>query len=77
MPRPSHRTRYVGWMSLVVPIGIFMTTIGMTLIFVIVLPVFSLIRFSDPLRKKLHHGETYWEDPRPYEPTLERMTRPF
>jgi hypothetical protein len=64
-------------MSVVVPIGVFMTTIGMTLIFVLVLPVFSLIRFSDPLRKKLHKEGTYWEDARPYEPTIERMTRPF
>ena len=76
-PYPVARAVYVGWMSVVVPIGIFMTTIGMTLIFVLVLPVFSLIRFGDPLRKKLHDGETYWEDARPYEPTLERMQRPF
>ncbi|UCF32729.1 MAG: hypothetical protein JSV78_10385, partial [Phycisphaerales bacterium] len=74
---PVARAVYVTWMSIVVPIGIFVSTIVMTLLFVVVLPVFSLIRFSDPLRKKLHKEGTYWEEAKPYEPTIERMTRPF
>jgi hypothetical protein len=41
------------------------------------LPVFSLIRFSDPLRFKLKSGGSYWEDHPPHEPTLERTMRPF
>lgn len=76
-PYPVARAVYVGWMMMVVPIGIMMSTIVMTLVFAIVLPVFSLIRFSDPLRKKLHKEGTYWEDAKPYEPTIERMMRPF
>jgi amino acid transporter len=76
-PYPVARTVYVGWMSVVVPIGIFVSTIVMTLVFLLVLPVFSLIRFNDPLHKKLHKKGTYWEDAKPYEPTIERMMRPF
>jgi hypothetical protein len=76
-PYPVARAVYVGWMMMVVPIGITMSTIVMTLVFTIVLPIFSLIRFSDPLRKKLRKEGTYWEDAKPYEPTMERMMRPF
>lgn len=68
---------YVGWMSLTIPIGMVMSTIMLTLLFVILLPIFSLIvRTGDPLRKKLG-GATYWEDYKHYDPTLERMGRPF
>jgi hypothetical protein len=76
-PYPVARAVYVAWMMMVVPIGIIMSTVIMTLIFAIVLPFFSLIRLSDPLRKTLHKEGTYWEDAKPYEPTIERMMRPF
>ena len=69
---------YISWMSVAVPIGIFMSTVLLTVLFVLLLPVFSMIvRFGDPLRKKLTDQGTYWEDYKPYKPTLERMKRPF
>ena len=69
---------YVIWMSLTVPIGLVMSTILFTVLFILLLPVFSIVvRFGDPLRKKRHAGESYWEDYKPYEPTMERMARPF
>jgi protein-S-isoprenylcysteine O-methyltransferase Ste14 len=69
---------YVTWMSVTVPIGLFMSTVMLTVLFVVILPVFSLIvRRTDPLRKKLKKGGTYWEDYKPHEPTIERMRRPF
>ncbi len=72
------KTINVAWMSVFVPVGIVMSTIMLSVVFFIVLPIFSLIvRFNDPLRKKLHSGPTYWEDYPKFEPTLERMRRLF
>jgi hypothetical protein len=71
------RKLFVGWMTLTIPIGIVVSTLMLTLLYVVLLPIFSLIvRRKDPLRKKLG-GTTYWEDYKPHEPTLERMQRPF
>jgi hypothetical protein len=68
---------YVGWMSVAVPVGLAMSMVLLTVLFVFLLPVFSLVvRLGDPLRKKLR-GDSYWEDYKPHEPTLERMRRPF
>jgi hypothetical protein len=69
---------YVGWMSAATTVGMIMTTVLLTILFVVMLPVFSLVvRASDPLRKRFKSGGTYWEDYRSHEPTLERMRRPF
>ena len=69
---------YVVWMSITVPIGIVMSTIMLSVLFFLLLPVFSIIvRMGDPIRKKLHSGETYWENYKPHEATIERMQRPF
>ena len=69
---------YVVWMSITVPIGIVVSTVMLTLLFVVLLPVFSIVaRWGDPLRKKRHPGDTYWEDYKPHEPTLDRTARPF
>jgi len=68
---------YVAWMSAAVSVGLAMSTVLLTVLFVFFLPVFSLVvRLNDPLRKKLQ-GDTYWENYKPHEPTLERMRRPF
>lgn len=76
---PIAKPVYVVWMSLTVPIGIVMSTIMLTVLFVVLLPVFSMIvRFQNPLRRKLAASkDSYWDDYKPYEPTLERMERPF
>lgn len=69
---------YVAWMSVAVPIGIVVSTIMLTLLFVLLLPFFSVVaRLGDPLRKRRHAGGTYWEDYKPHEPTLDRTARPF
>jgi len=69
---------YIAWMTATVPIGVVMSTILLTLLFVFLLPPFALIvRLSDPLRRKLTKQGTYWEPYKPHEPTLERMRRPF
>jgi hypothetical protein len=69
---------YVAWMTVTVPVGIVVSTVFLTLLFFIVLPLFSIVvRAGDPLRRRLTRGDTYWEDHKPYEPTLERMNRLF
>jgi len=69
---------YVFWMTVTVPVGIVVSTVLLTLLFLIVLPIFVVIvRAGDPLRKRLTPDDTYWEDHKPYEPTLERMRRMF
>ena len=72
------RRIYVGWMTVFVPVGIALSTILLTVLFFVLLPVFSLIvRLGDPLRKKLKAEGSYWEDCRQHEPTLERTMRQF
>lgn len=71
------RRVYIMWMSGAVPVGVFMTNVLLTLLFITVLVPFALIRFGDPLRMKQKTGGTCWEDHKPHEPTLDRMMRPF
>lgn len=69
---------YVTWMTGANAVGVVMSTFLLTLLFLLVLPWFSLIvRWGDPLRKRRKKEGTYWEDFKPHEPTLERMQRPF
>ena len=69
---------YVVWMSVAIRIGIVMTTFMLSILFFVLLPVFSLIvRLGDPLGKKLKAEGSYWEDYKPHEATIERMERPF
>lgn len=68
---------YVGWMSVAVAIGMVVTPVLFTVLYFLILPIFTLVRLTDPLHVKIGRQETYWEVPKPYEPTLERMRRPF
>jgi len=67
-----------GWMKIVRPIGVFQTYLIMTVIFVVVVPFFSLKRVLDPLRLRIRREGSYWEPRRPLEDlSLERFHRPF
>jgi hypothetical protein len=69
---------YVTWMTVTVPVGIVMSAVLLTLIYVFILPPFAwIVRRSDPLRRKRTKQGSYWEEYQPHEPTLERMRRPF
>jgi len=77
-PPPLATKVYIAWMSMVTPVGVIMSVVVLSLLFALLLPIFSfIVRFADPLRKRLGARATYWEDYKPYEPTLERMKRPF
>jgi hypothetical protein len=77
-PKELARPVYVGWMSVSAAIGRVMSTILLTIVFFLVLPVFALIaRHKDPLRRRLHAGASYWEDAKQVDPSVDRMRRPF
>ena len=77
-PRAVARAVYVAWMSVTVPVGVFMSTMLLAGVYFIALPVFALIaRRSDPLRRRWRREGSYWEDARPHEPTLARARRSF
>ncbi len=69
---------YIVWMTIAATMGRVMSTVVLTVLFVLMLPIFSLIvRTGDPLRRKLQRGGSYWEDYKPHEASLDRMKRPF
>ena len=77
-PRSIAVPVYVAWMKMAMCMGTIMTFVTLSVMFLVLLPVFSLIRLSDPLRMKLKPtGESYWEEYKEHEPTLERTARPF
>lgn len=77
-PAAIARPIYVGWMTGAIAMGTVMTIVMLSVLFVVLLPIFSLIRFWDPLRLKLRPpGESYWEDHKHHESTLERTAHPF
>lgn len=76
-PKAARRV-YIVWMTGGGAIGMVMTTILLTVLFFLLLPVFSVVvRTGDPLRKKLTSGGTYWEKYKRHEASIERMKRPF
>ena len=77
-PRGLARPVYVGWMTGATWLGTALTFVMLTVLFVVLLPFFSLIRLKDPLRRKLlGPGESYWENHRHHDSTLDRCARPF
>ena len=71
------RLLYIVWMTGAMYLGVVTTTLMLSVLFFVLLPVFSLIRFKDPLRLKLKASDSYWEDPTPHEATIDRMRKPF
>ena len=67
---------YKVWKAAAHKIGKFQTLLIMTVLFFVIVPVFSLVRLKDPLRKRLG-GDSYWESKKNEEQTLERYRRPF
>ena len=77
-PQALARPVYVGWMTVAMYLGTVVTLVLLSVMFIVLLPIFSLIRLADPLRLRLlGSGASYWEDHRHHESTLERTIRPF
>ena len=70
---------YGPWMKIGFFLGVIMTTVLMTILYCIVVPIFSLIRLKDPLRMKLikDRSASYWEPHKMAEATVERFSKPF
>ena len=65
-------------MTLAGAIGTVVTFVLLSVLYFVFLPIFSLIRFKDPLRLKMPPKATsYWEEHKHHESTLERTARPF
>lgn len=77
VPGSLGRRVYVAWMAGSHALGVVTTTILLSVLYVVLLPPFALIRLRDPLRRRSRCATTFWETPTPHEPTLERMMRPF
>jgi hypothetical protein len=46
----------------------------MTVIYFLIVPIFSLMRFSDPLKLKLKkNSSSYWENKKEIDTSLEKM----
>ena len=71
------RLLYIFWMTGAMHLGRATTAIILSVLFAVLLPVFSLIRLADPLRLRMKSSGSYWEEPTPHEATLERTRRPF
>ncbi len=72
------RRIYVVWMTGAAGIGIAVTFVLLTILYFVLLPVFSLIRLKDPLRlRRRGLDESYWEDHVHHAATPERTLRPF
>ena len=62
------------WKRFANRMGRIQTFILMTIVYFLVVPIFSLVRFSDPLKLKLKKkSATYWEPKKPVDTSLEKM----
>ena len=67
---------YTIWMRFARVLGAIMTPVLFSILYFVLLPPFALLRFRDPLRKRLD-GRSYWEEFSKHEATLDRCERPF
>jgi hypothetical protein len=51
---------WAGWKKFAHALGRVQTMILLTIIYFVIIPVFSLLRFKDPLRKRLG-AASYWQ----------------
>ena len=62
------------WKRFANRMGRIQTTVLMTIIYFLIVPIFSLVRFSDPLKLKLKKGSaSYWEPKKEVDTSLEKM----
>jgi len=64
------------WTRVARAIGIAITFVMFTVLFVVVLPFFLFVRLKDPLRKRLG-AASYWERRKQDDDSLDRALRPY
>lgn len=57
-------------------VGVAITVVLFSLMFVVLLPFFLVVRRGDPLRKRLG-AATYWEPAPPHDPSMDRALRQY
>jgi hypothetical protein len=65
-----------GWKKFAEVLGLVVMTVLFTVLYFVLLPFWNLMRFGDPLRKRLR-GRTYWEPYKNSPAELDRFQRPF
>ena len=66
-----------GWKAFAHFLGRIQTTVVLTLLYLVLLPVFSLVRLRDPLRRRLGEGDSYWEPMEEVDASVEEAGRRF
>jgi hypothetical protein len=62
------------WKRFANRMGRIQTFILMTIVYFLIVPIFSLVRFSDPLKLRLKKKSTsYWETKKEIDTSLEKM----
>lgn len=64
------------WKRFAKVLGRIQTMILLTVIYFVIIPIFSLLRLKDPLKKRLI-GESYWQPFKSRPLTLENFQRMF
>jgi hypothetical protein len=73
------RRLYDGWCAFGRGLGVVNMTILLTLVYWLILPVFALVRFSDPLRtgRRRRGAASHWQPSAPPRSDLAGLYRPF
>ncbi len=67
---------YAKWMDFAHFMGKIGTFVFMSVIYFIFVPLFSLVRFKDPLKLKIDkNAESYWLDKEPLDTSIEGMKK--
>ncbi len=68
----SLKKLWQGWKKIAHKIGVAQTYVIMTLFYWLIVPVFSLIRFQNPLRLRQPADRSFWIERPPADNSLER-----
>ena len=68
----SLKRLWQGWKKFAHKLGVIQTYIIITLFYWIIVPIFSLIRFQNPLRLRQPDGRSFWIERKPIDNTMER-----
>ena len=66
-----------GWKAFARALGYVQTVLVLTVLYLLLLPFFSLVRLRDPLRRRLDAAGSWWEPMEPVDATIEEAARRF
>lgn len=71
------RTAWAGWKRFAHKVGVVQTIVLVWLFYWLIVPVFSLIRFGNPLRLRPNRPGSFWISRKPRAHSLEEVRRQF